>query len=295
VYAFSNVEGVRVAQLSTADIANLVTNATDDYVYVRFTCNQATTMTPKVWTPTSCADKSILIQPNRVMMIAAKPNKTIYRLRYDDWKDYDMTLKWEGYSTLPTYFADACEFTLSSSNSHVMTYKNIKARGSYVATPSIMSAWASKVDGDGFVYVRFNPTNEDYATFTSSKPAEVDPEIPVIPTSPCVLNSIELQANDQLTLNLDSAFTIYRIEYAAWKDKGISFSWTGTTDLHTFVAETCTFAVAPHNKYVHVYVPVQGENTLDATAMAELAAYVDEDGYLYIRFLTENEGVLTVK
>jgi hypothetical protein len=110
------------------------------------------------------------------MMIAAKPNKTIYRLRYDDWKDYDMTLKWEGYSTLPTYFADACEFTLSSSNSHVMTYKNIKARGSYVATPSIMSAWASKVDGDGFVYVRFNPTNEDYATFTTSKPAEVDPE-----------------------------------------------------------------------------------------------------------------------
>lgn len=175
-YAFSNVEGVRVAQLSTADIANLSSTATDDYVYVRFTCNQATTMTPKVWTPTSCADKSILIQPNRVMMIAAKPNKTIYRLRYDDWKDYDMTLKWEGYSTLPTYFADACEFTLSSSNQHVMTYKNIKARGSYVATPSIMAAWASKVGEDGFVYVRFNPTNEDYATFTTSKPAEVDPE-----------------------------------------------------------------------------------------------------------------------
>ncbi len=296
-YAFSNVEGVRVAQLSTADIANLVTNATDDYVYVRFTCNQATTMTPKVWTPTSCADKSILIQPNRVMMIAAKPNKTIYRLRYDDWKDYDMTLKWEGYSTLPTYFADACEFTLSSSNSHVMTYKNIKARGSYVATPSIMAAWVSKVDEDGFVYVRFNPTNEDYATFTTSKPAEVDPEIPVIPTSPCVLNSIELKAGDQITLNLDSAFTVYRINYSQWVATGATLTWTGLEPLHTFVAETCEFAVAPYNKYVHAYVsvPAEGAAVLDAAKLAEMAAYVDEDGYLYIRFLTEKEGVLEVK
>ena len=33
----------------------------------------------------------------------------------------------------------------------------------------------------------------------------------------------------------------------------------------------------------------------DAAAMADLAEYVDEDGYLYIRFLTEKEGVLTVE
>lgn len=296
-YAFSLVEGKRVAQLSTADITNLVATATDDYVYVRFVCNQATTLTPKVWIPTSCADKSILIQPNHIMMIAAKPNKTIYRLKYDDWKDYDMTLKWEGYSTLPTYFADACEFTLSSSNSHVMTYKNIKARGSYVATPSIMAAWASKVDEDGFIYVRFNPTNEDYATFTSSKPAEVDPEIPIVPTSPCVLASIELKAGDQLTLNLDSAFTIYRVNYAEFAAQDRTLTWTGATDLHTFVAETCTFAVAPYNKHVHVYVPVpaQGETLWTAAQWADLATFVDEDGYLYLRFLTEKEGVLTVK
>lgn len=291
-YAFSNVEGVRVAQLSAADIANLVKNATDDYVYVRFICNQATTMTPKVWTPTSCADKSILIHADHKLTITKKPNTTIFRLKYADWKDYNMTFKWTGTSAIPTYFADACEFTLSSSNSHVMTYKNVKAKGSSTLTPDNMQAWASRVDEDGFVYVRFNPNNQGRVTFTSSKPAEEDP---IIPSSPCVASSIELKSGDQLTLNLDSAFTIYRIEYAAWKEQGMSLSWTGTTDLHTFIAETCTFAVAPYNEYVHVYVPVQGEHTLDANAMADLAEYVDEDGYLYIRFLTEKEGVLTVK
>ena len=291
-YVFSNVEGVRIAQLSTADIANLVTNATDDYVYVRFTCNQATTMTPRVWTPTSCADQSILIHPDHNLLITKKPNKTIFRLRYDDWKDYNMTFKWTGASSIPSYFADACEFTLSSSNSHVMTYKNVKARGSLTLTPDNMQPWASRVDEDGFVYVRFNPNNQGRVTFTSDKPAEEDP---IIPSSPCVASSIELKSGDQLTLNLDSAFTIYRIEYTVWKEQGMSLSWTGATDLHTFVAETCTFAVAPYNKYVHVYVPVREEEVLTAAKLAELAEFVDEDGYLYIRFLTEKEGVLTVK
>mgnify|MGYP006330835267 FL=1 len=155
-----------------------------------------------------------------------------------------------------------------------------------------MQPWASRVDEDGFVYVRFNPNNQGRVTFTSDKPAEEDP---IIPSSPCVASSIELKSGDQLTLNLDSAFTIYRIEYAAWKEQGMSLSWTGATDLHTFVAETCTFAVAPYNKYVHVYVPVREEEVLTAAKLAELAEFVDEDGYLYIRFLTEKEGVLTVK
>jgi hypothetical protein len=44
-----------------------------------------------------------------------------------------------------------------------------------------------------------------------------------------------------------------------------------------------------------VNVPAEGEVVLNKTKLADLAAYVDEDGYLYIRFLTEKEGVLTVK
>ena len=72
---------------------------------------------------------------------------------------------------------------------------------------------------------------------------------------------------------------------------------TALEPLHTFVAETCEFAVAPYNKYVHAYVnvPAEGAAVLDAAKLAEMAAYVDEDGYLYIRFLTEKEGVLEVK
>ena len=42
-------------------------------------------------------------------------------------------------------------------------------------------------------------------------------------------------------------------------------------------------------------VPAEGVAVIDAAKLATLAEYVDEDGYLYIRFLTEKEGVLEVK
>ena len=113
------------------------------------------------------------------------------------------------------------------------------------------------------------------------------------PLSPCLQSSIKLNVGDEVVINLDSAFTVYAIDYAAWMAQPVTLVWTGAEALHTFVAETCVFALAPYNKYVHAYVPVpaQGDSALD---MEALAAYVDEDGYLYVRFLTEFEGVLTV-
>ena len=62
------------------------------------------------------------------------------------------------------------------------------------------------------------------------------------------------------------------------------------------MAETCEFAVAPYNKYVvnYVVVPAAGEYVLDVATLTQYADKVDADGYLYIRFLTEKEGTLSV-
>jgi hypothetical protein len=111
-------------------------------------------------------------------------------------------------------------------------------------------------------------------------------------TNPCVESSTKLNIGDQLTLNLNNAFTVYCINYAEWAAQGATLQWTGEEPLHTFVAETCQFAVAPYNKFVHLYLPIIAETALDMNA---LAPYVDDAGYLYIRFLTEKEGVLTIK
>lgn len=294
-YSFDTEDTNKILHLSTKEIATLKAQAKDNYIYVRFQTAVTTTVTPNPWESLACLEYSVQINPNVAQSLLANNKNAIYRFRYADFKDYNLTIQWGGNGILSVYMADTCVYELTNRDPRVLLYTNISRRGSYIINAATLDEWATRIGQEGYLYVRFNNTISSRVTFKTDKPAEVDPEIPVIPTSPCVLASIELKAGDQLTLNLDSAFTIYRIKYAEFAAQDRTLTWTGAEPLHTFVAETCTFAVAPYNKYVHVYVPVRDEELLTAAKLAELAEFVDEDGFLYIRFLTEKEGVLEVK
>lgn len=293
-YSFLLDNNKRQLQLSYQDIQQLAASATDDYIYVRFQCNEATTITPTAWTSSTCANQSILLCPGQEINVPKLSKDVLYRLRYADWKDYDMTINWTNRSRpVPVYFASVCDFTLSSTAPNVVYYKSCRM-GATTITAEEVNAWAANVDEEGFLYVRMNPQAGGKATFTTTKPAEEDPEII---TNECVEGSIKLNVGDQITLNLDSAFTVYCFNYAEWAAQNVTFQWAGEEALHTFVAETCQFAVAPYNKYVvnYVAIPAQGKLVLDAATLAAFADKVDDAGYLYIRFLTEKEGTLTIK
>lgn len=291
VYAFQADAAGTSLSLSTKEIADLANQATDDYIYVRFQSVSAIQLTPKMWSASDCADNSYNIYPNTTISVKARSGNTVFRLNYEEFRGYDITIEWKGNSTLPTYIADTCAFTLSSKNSRLVLSPapTISRNGTYLIPASEIENWASRVDGDGYLYVRFNPTNAGKVTFKSDKPAPV--------LSPCVLGSTELALNSTLKLNLASVHTIYRINYAEWQAAGATLAWEGTSPLHTFLAGTCTFPVAPHNRYVLDYEAVlpAGEKVMAADWLARMAQYVDEDGYLYIRFLTEFEGTLRVK
>ena len=295
VYPFSKEGQQRLLQLTSGDIAYWGASATDDYLYVRFTCNSGTTLTPSLWNAYSCMDKTVFIPIGNTLNITAS-NKTVYRIKYDDIANYDLTLTWGNKNVnLSAYVASYCSFTTTAPDK--LKTISVRRGSSTTVKSSEVDSWATSVEEEGYLFLQFGSTRAGEICFTSAKPAEEDPQVPVVPTSPCVINSIELKAGDQITLNLDSAFTVYRINYSQWVATGATLTWTGLEPLHTFVAETCEFAVAPYNKYVHAYVsvPAEGAAVLDAAKLTEMAAYVDEDGYLYIRFLTEKEGVLEVK
>ena len=400
-YPFVKDDNKRQLNLTSSDIANLGVSSADDYLYVRFTCNSATTLKPTLWNVSSCIDKTILIPIGEERRLASS-DKNVYRIIYDDIANYALTLSWSNKNiNLTTYLASYCNFVTTATDK--LKTIIVKKNASTTVNATEVISWANSVEIEGFLYLRFSNTRAGNIIFTSAKPAEQDPETPATPdpvyttiadtvcygvtyewngqkyttsgeyhqtlpaangadsvvtlnlvvlpqvqpvvtdvtieygktyewnnkvyaesttdtitlqdangcdylailkltvldkpASPCVLKSIELKLNDQLTLNLDSAFTIYRINYTAWVATGATLSWTGVEPLHTFVAETCEFAVAPYNKYVHAYVSVPAEGALAMTKamLADMAEFVDEDGYLYVRFLTEQEGVLTVK
>ena len=293
---FVNQDGEMQLSLSEKELTALCDAVSGDFVFVKLVADKSTTITPLYWDACYCDKNSSEIYTEDYVAIPSRNTSSVWRIYHDDWKKNDVKLYWEGKGNLKMYLLDTCSGTLATSGGNTILYHQFTVKSGKTDTLTITSeqwkSWADRVSEDGYLYFRFNANSVGNLSVTSTL---VD--IPVIPTSPCVANSIELKANDQLTLNLDSAFTIYRINYNEWVATGATLTWNGTEPLHTFVAETCEFAVAPYNKYVHAYVtvPADGVAVIDAAKLAEMAAYVDEDGYLYIRFLTEKEGVLEVK
>ena len=272
---------------TSAELITLVDKILDNYLYIRFVSKGDFTLTPKLWNVSECVDKTQILYPNQTI-IARKGGNPIYRLPYSEFENCDVTINWEGSSRIYIYFGDTCTYAMSKTNEHVFNYIYLGSDGTYDISAETIDTWKDFVDGDGYVYVRFNPNSAGYMTLDAVKPA---------PSSPCVLGSTELKLNSVVNLNLASVHTIYRINYAEWQAAGATLAWEGTSPLHTFLASTCTFPVAPHNRYVLDYEAVlpAGEKVMAADWLARMAQYVDEDGYLYIRFLTEFEGTLRVK
>ena len=295
-YDFTTVDNQTSLGISVKELDALLKNYTEEYVFVAFNAATNTTVTPSKWEVCPCVQTTSRV--NVVDTIEAKARTTVsYRIDYNTWSKNNITIKWSAKNKMKLAIADTCAgFTLAETDPRVLQYKLFEntsklALDSIVITGEQIRTWADRVDENGFLYLRINPNVAGTITISA------EPDQTIVSTSPCVANSIELKANDQLTLNLDSAFTVYRINYNEWVATSATLTWNGTEPLHTFVAETCEFAVAPYNKYVHAYVtvPAEGVAVIDAAKLAEMAAYVDEDGYLYIRFLTEKEGVLEVK
>lgn len=295
-YDFSTIDNETYLGISVKELGDLLKNYKEEYVFVVFNAKQNTSITPSKWEVCPCVQTTSRVDLGDTVALKARTTVS-YRVDYNTWCKNNVTIKWSAKNKMKLAVADTCAgFTLADTDPHVLQYKlyensSSKQLDSIVIAGETIRTWADRVDENGFLYLRCN------ANVAGSLIISYEPDQTIVPSNPCVANSIELKANDQLTLNLDSAFTIYRINYNEWVATGATLTWTGLEPLHTFVAETCEFAVAPYNRYVHAYVsvPAEGAAVLDAAKLAEMAAYVDEDGYLYIRFLTEKEGVLKVK
>ena len=191
-------------------------------------------------------------------------------------------------NTLTAGYAMLDSRTFAGSCFHYIDSKELK-EGNIV----IYHTWRLKTGklaygADGSLLVAGNFANGKHYTMTA--------ENVIMPTNPCVDATPLLEPTAELALNINNAFDVYRIDYQAWLNSGVNLVWSGDEALHTFVAKDCEFAVAIHHKDVVNYteVPAAGNVVLNADILAGLAPYVAPDGYLYIRFLTAADGILTI-
>ena len=295
-YDFNTVDNQTSLGISVKELETLLKDFTEEYVFVVFNAAHNTAVTPSKWEVCPCVQTTTRVELDDTVALKARTTVN-YRINYNTWSKNNVTIKWSAKNKMKLAVADTCAgFELAEIDPRVLLYKLYenspsKQLDSIVITGEQIRTWADYVDENGFLYLRCN------ANVAGLLIISYEPDQTIIPTSPCVAASTELLLNSQETISLNNAFSIYRINYAEWAANGATLKWSGAEILHTFVAETCTFHVAPYNKYVHIYAPVpaNGELLLDTAKMAELAEFVDEDGYLYIRFLTEKEGTLEVK
>lgn len=179
VYQFDRIENGHQLDLQESQLKALWNQklANENYLYVRFECSDKTTVRPALWTPSDCELNTSRLPKDKKMSIAAK-SKTVYSIYYPDWKDGDMTFSWENPQTACLfYIADTCQVP-NNSVAPVFYNNSISPRSSFTIPQATIESWASKVDPDGYLYIRFYAQAKSNITVTTTAPEEEDDPCP---------------------------------------------------------------------------------------------------------------------
>ncbi|MBQ7438688.1 MAG: hypothetical protein IJV28_01820 [Paludibacteraceae bacterium] len=185
-YQFSKDNSGHWLGLQASDMQSLWAKTTAQYLYVRFECTAKTTITPSEWIISPCigASKEIKRPSTTVTVAKGSYGPAYYRFYYDEWKGGDMTFDWQSvFSTCPTFIGDTCKFNLNASAAHVLSNKNINATSTWTIPAIEVAEWATNVDADGYLYVRFNPGSQGVMVISTTAPEEVDPAPVVYPAA----------------------------------------------------------------------------------------------------------------
>lgn len=181
-YSFAPYADGHILGIFGTELKTLWKSAVDRYLYVRFVCSEATTVTPSKWKASPCIAKSNLITKSKEFTIAKYQNgKVFYRFYYNHWKGGNMKFKWGNTRTkCPLYFGDTCSFEPSATDAHVFINEEVPINGTWTLTKERLDTLEKYVDGDGYIYILFYPSAQAKMIITTDAPEEADP---VYPTS----------------------------------------------------------------------------------------------------------------
>ena len=174
-YQFNKDETGHWFGLTEADMTALWQQTTDQYLYVRFECSAATTVTPSAWTVSDCIGSSTPAEKNTTLSLGVR-SKVKYRIYYNDWKNGNLAFTWDKTTLCKVMVSGDCAIGTTNDET-LVAYAELKDDNlTYQVSAEDLSNWASAVDQDGYLYMRFYSNVAGQMTLTSTAPAEVDPE-----------------------------------------------------------------------------------------------------------------------
>ena len=185
-YTYKATDNGRWVGVSSAEMTSqwqkIATNK--PYIYVRFICTEATSVTADRWAISSCYEKTLdyAVVPDQSFKVN-RTSSQVYRFSYPQWKGGDMKIDFAINSDCEVYIADTCEMARTNSGApYWLKYKAItKSSAPLVISKADIDSWADKIDAEGCFYALFYTTASSTnrkLTFTSYAPEDADPVYP---------------------------------------------------------------------------------------------------------------------
>lgn len=188
-YAFEKTDNGRWLGILGSELKSFWNQLTNDkhYLYIRFVCTEATTVTPELWNVSDCYTNTSkvgrVVWPGKQITVNRADESEVYRFSYADWAGGDMTITFALTNNCTAYIANTCAMNIDKADaSYWLLYKSIfKSTSPLTITAEDIAKWADKIDAEGNFYAIFytkaNGTNRTL-TFTTTKPEETDPTYP---------------------------------------------------------------------------------------------------------------------
>lgn len=180
-YQFEKSQNGHWQGIFASEMVSFWTHTTEQYLYVRFDCTEATTVTPSKWSSSTCIKTSTPITSLNTTFKVPRASSTKYRFNYTQLLGGDLSFKFSPAGNCKVFMATDCDITLSTTADNLLTYRAMTSRQNTATIKAEKIAeWAERIDEDGYVYMLINHTlTGTYSiTITSSAPVETDPTYP---------------------------------------------------------------------------------------------------------------------
>ena len=303
IYEFdTEVNGLYTQKINENDIDNYIRDMEDGNMYVLF-------MAPedgKVYvgdyvdhggaTVSSCLSNrsttaiDFPIATDGLAMVASIPSKS-YRFEAKTIQDKNIRLKWKTTENklAVAYFANFCGFDLIPSDPDVLDtvhfVYNEEEDAMIANIPFERVNKIAKQNTDGWLFMQIY--RQEAGSFWWDAYEVVEPD--------CDSKSILLQPNDSVYLPANYYNTSYKMPVDAWKDHAHTFTWRGNRKAYIFIADTCSFPLAPYNEHVGKYMEINPNETLELNEddMDYLVEdFADDKNNFYLRLRSDAEGYL---
>lgn len=182
-YQFNKTDTLHWLGLTSAEIKTFADKTKENYLYLRFICSEATTITPDRWSWSTlpCYAKPYLPFANETTFRVDRsdPYKW-YKIYLDDWAKGDMTASFSKTNKCGLYVSETCTKPMTSEDaSNWLKYLKMQYKNEVTITQADFESWQDDKDENGYIYIRFYTTvTGGEVTIKSTAQKETDPVYP---------------------------------------------------------------------------------------------------------------------